>query len=117
MQDPSFPFRSVHTHPHSAALGTTIRGAFGDYNRDTSGKIDYFQPSVVAPLTDKCNREYLEVFAKHAQKDGGVVDHWWFEHDGDTDGDGQIDDHETGLLMIKPTILNDLPLFPDTLLI
>ena len=88
--------------PHSAALGTTIRGAFGDYNRDTSGKIDYFQPSVVAPLTDKCNREYLEVFAKHAQKDGGVVDHWWFEHDGDTDGDGQIDDHETGLLMIKP---------------
>ena len=88
--------------PHSAALGTTIRGAFGDYNRDNSGKIDYFQPSVVAPLTDKCNREYLEVFAKYAQKDGGVVDHWWFEHDGDTDGDGQIDDHETGLLMIKP---------------
>merc|ERR1740130_2325866 len=40
--------KAVGSHaPHSAALGTTIRGAFGDYNYDKDGHIDYFQPAIV----------------------------------------------------------------------
>ena len=27
---------------------------------------------------------------------------WWELHDGDTDGDGVVDDHEMGMIMIKP---------------
>ena len=44
------------------------------------------------------------MFADHAGTDGGVMDGWWEEHDGDTDGDGQVDEHETGLILIKPDV-------------
>lgn len=65
---------AVGSHmPHSAALGNTIRGAFGDYNRRSDGTIDYFQPSVISPLTASCNLEYLRVFANFLQQDGGFM--------------------------------------------
>ena len=68
----------------------------------TSKDIVRFEPAAIAPLTSNCNVEYLKLFAKYAQEDGGVMPSWWQKFDGDTDGDGIVSEHETGLVMIKP---------------
>eukprot|EP00656_Telonema_subtile_P050888 TRINITY_DN6708_c0_g1_i2.p1 TRINITY_DN6708_c0_g1~~TRINITY_DN6708_c0_g1_i2.p1 ORF type:complete len:254 (+),score=65.76 TRINITY_DN6708_c0_g1_i2:119-880(+) len=41
-------------------------------------------------------------FKKHAATDGGRMDNWWEANDGDSDGDGVLQPHETGMIMIKP---------------
>ena len=42
-------------------------GAFGDYATDRG----VFQPAVVSAYTYKSNIEYLKLFAKYADTDGG----------------------------------------------
>merc|ERR1712166_34926 len=84
--------------PNSAAWGNTIRGAFGDYATDRG----VFQPAVVSAYTYKSNIEYLKLFAKYADTDGGRMENWWEMNDGDTDDDGTVDPHQLGMIMIKP---------------
>jgi len=89
--------------PNSAAWGNTIRGAFGDYNIEkNTGEVRVFQPAVVSAYTYESNIKYLKLFEKYLQVDGGKMNDWWESNDGDTDGDGVVDPHELGMIMLKP---------------
>lgn len=94
---------SIGQHlPNTAAMGQSIRGAFGDYDIEASGKVREFQPAVVSAYTYESNLAYLKLFAKYADSDGGETSNWWEENDGDTDGDGIVEEHGMGMIMIKP---------------
>ncbi len=54
-------------------VGDTVRGTFGDFIRDSSGDIRYFEPAVFTCPDPKLNREHLKLFAKYALTDGGVL--------------------------------------------
>jgi nucleoside diphosphate kinase len=78
--------------PPAAEWGRTIRGTYGDYALAQDGSVVDFHPAVLTPTTDRSNREALALFAKYADKDGGVL---------------QKPAHpETGLVMIKPDNLS-----------
>jgi nucleoside diphosphate kinase len=75
-------------------VGDTIRGTFGDFIRDESGKIHYFEPAVMTGNDPELNREHLELFADYATQDGGVLTgriHY--------DQPGEV---QTTLVMLKP---------------
>jgi len=54
-------------------VGDTIRGTFGDFIRDSDGKVLYFEPAVITGSDPDNNRRHLELFAEYALRDGGVV--------------------------------------------
>ena len=54
-------------------VGDTIRGTFGDFIRDDSGKIHYFEPAVITGADPERNREHLRLLADYAMSDGGVL--------------------------------------------
>lgn len=93
---------SIGQHlPNTAAMGQSIRGAFGDYDIEASGKVwvapvsfthctdsaavltapsskvREFQPAVVSAYTYESNLAYLKLFAKYADSDGGETSNWW----------------------------------------
>lgn len=61
---------SFTEHP----VGDTVRGTFGDFIRDDSGKIHYFEPAVITGCDPQLNNEQLKLFAEYALKDGGVLE-------------------------------------------
>ncbi|MFP4106855.1 MAG: nucleoside-diphosphate kinase [Phycisphaerae bacterium] len=72
--------------------GDTIRGTYGDFIRDAEGKIHYFEPAVMTCPDPELNDKHLELFARFARRDGGVLT-------------GRIeyeDDPEVSLVMLKP---------------
>jgi len=54
-------------------VGDTIRGTYGDFVRDGSGKIDYFEPAVITCPEAKLNNKHMRLFADYALSDGGVL--------------------------------------------
>ncbi len=74
-------------------LGETIRGTYGDFIRDETGKIHYFEPAVITCPCPERNNEHLKLLADFAISDGGVLT-------------GKIDYNEPGvqcsLVMLKP---------------
>ena len=74
-------------------VGDTIRGTFGDFIRDDSDRIHYFEPAVITGADPDRNREHLRLFAEYAMRDGGVLT-------------GRIDygkgNPQTTLVMLKP---------------
>ena len=54
-------------------VGDTVRGTFGDFVRDPSGGIRYFEPAVITCPDPELNFEHLRLFAKYALSDGGVL--------------------------------------------
>lgn len=74
-------------------VGDTIRGTYGDFIRDESGKIHYFEPAVITAPDADLNREHLKLLAQYALRDGGVLAHR-MKYD---DGEPQVT-----LVMLKP---------------
>lgn len=73
-------------------VGDTVRGTYGDFIRDGSGRVHYFEPAVLTCPDPKLNDKHLELFARYAVSDGGVLT-------------GRIDygcAPEVSLVMIKP---------------
>jgi len=54
-------------------VGDTVRGTFGDFVRDATGAVRYFEPAVITCPDPKVNREHLRLFARYALSDGGVL--------------------------------------------
>jgi len=54
-------------------VGDTIRGTFGDFIRDESGRIHYFEPAVITCADQELNKEHLRLFAEYAISDGGTL--------------------------------------------
>ncbi|NBB95893.1 MAG: nucleoside-diphosphate kinase [Planctomycetes bacterium] len=74
-------------------VGDTIRGTYGDFVRDASGKIHYFEPAVITGTDPDLNNDQLKLLADYAITDGGVLE-------------GRIDyadkQPQTTLVMLKP---------------
>lgn len=85
--------REVVGSPTSAPAGNTVRGTYGDCVM-VGQDITYFEPAVILPWDNASNRSMLSLFARYAEKDGGVLE-------------GRIDKPkasvETTLVMLKPT--------------
>ncbi len=75
-------------------VGDTVRGTYGDFIRDDTGKIHYFEPAVITCPDPDLNNEHLKLFADYAISDGGVLTN---RIKYDTGGEIQ-----TSLVMIKP---------------
>jgi nucleoside diphosphate kinase len=73
-------------------VGNTIRGTYGDFIRDSEGKIHYFEPAVITGADPARNREHLRLIADYADRDGGVLTHR-MSYDGEP---------QTTLVMLKP---------------
>jgi len=74
-------------------VGYTVRGTYGDFLRDESGKIRHFEPAVITCPTPSMNDEHLKLFAEYSMSDGGVLE-----------GRIQYDQPnvEVSLVMLKP---------------
>jgi nucleoside diphosphate kinase len=53
--------------------GDTVRGTYGDFIRDQSGNIRYFEPAVITCPNPELNNAHLELLAKYSVGDGGVL--------------------------------------------
>ena len=53
--------------------GDTVRGTYGDFIRDETGKIHYFEPAVITCPEPDLNDEHLKLLAKYAVSDGGLL--------------------------------------------
>jgi nucleoside diphosphate kinase len=55
--------------------GDTVRGTYGDFVSYPDGEVKYFEPAVlIAPDADT-NRKHLDIFARYAESDGGILEH------------------------------------------
>jgi len=54
-------------------VGDTIRGTYGDFIRDSQGRIHYFEPAVMTAPDARLNVEHLKLFARCADGDGGIL--------------------------------------------
>lgn len=95
--------------PRVGMVGRTIRGAYGDYKRLPNGDIEDFQPAIVHAGTSEANRQYLKVFAKYAEKDGGIVEDWYNHLD-------KYKSYESGMVMIKPDMLEKPSSLPGNIM-
>lgn len=59
--------------PQPEEYGRTIRGTYGEYTRLLTGEALNFEPSVLIAHSEKSNRKKLEIFAKYAESDGGIM--------------------------------------------
>jgi len=80
--------------PPPEEYGRTIRGTYGDYTRLLTGEVLTFEPAVLIPHSELLNTKKLEVFAKYADIDGGVMKQKRSTYRGMP--------LETGMVMIKP---------------
>ena len=75
-------------------VGDTLRGTYGDLVFDVWGNVDYFEPAAITAPNDQANKRHLELFAKYAMTDGGLLeDQLTFPKDQNV---------ETSLVMLKP---------------
>ncbi len=74
-------------------VGDTVRGTYGDFILNPDGEVSYFEPAVITCPDPALNDQHLELFAKYAGSDGGVLD-------------GRIEydqpNVQTSLVMLKP---------------
>jgi nucleoside diphosphate kinase len=55
--------------------GDTVRGTYGDFLSYPDGEIKYFEPAVlIAPDADT-NAKHLDILARYAESDGGILEH------------------------------------------
>ena len=54
--------------------GETIRDTYSDLITDDNGIVRYFEPAVLAAPTAEEAESKLKIWARHSEKDGGVVD-------------------------------------------
>jgi nucleoside diphosphate kinase len=66
--------RAVGHIVHERTSGETIRDTFGDYITDSSGKVTYFEPGVLAAFDAEAVEGDLKLWAEFSDRDGGVVD-------------------------------------------
>ena len=66
--------RAVGHIVHERTSGETIRDTFGDYVTDTSGKVTYFEPGVLAAFNAEAVRHDLKLWAEFSDRDGGILD-------------------------------------------
>jgi nucleoside diphosphate kinase len=59
---------------HDDPAGQTIRDTFGDYLTDTQGNVTYFEPAAFAPQDATSAKADLLLWAKHSDKEGGILD-------------------------------------------
>jgi nucleoside diphosphate kinase len=74
-------------------VGDTVRGTFGDFIRDREGGIRHFEPAVITCPDPSLNDQHLQLLAKHAVQDGGILE-----------GQYKYDDPnvQCSLVMLKP---------------
>ena len=73
-------------------VGDTVRGTYGDFIRDESGRVHYFEPAVMTCPDPQLNDKHLKLLAEYAVRDGGVLT-------------GRIEykkEPEVSLVMLKP---------------
>ena len=74
-------------------VGDTVRGTYGDFIRDETGSIRYFEPAVLTCPDPELNDSHLKLLADYALSDGGVLT-------------GRIDyeesEPEVSLVVLKP---------------
>jgi nucleoside diphosphate kinase len=51
----------------------TVRGTYGDCIRDSSGKVIYFEPSVLVAPSTRAAKNTLSLWMEYAESDGGLV--------------------------------------------
>lgn len=51
----------------------TVRGTYGDCIRDASGKVIYFEPSVLVAPTVAFAKQTLSLWMEYAESDGGII--------------------------------------------
>lgn len=54
--------------------GDTIRGTYGDFVRYPEGEVKYFEPAVLIAPDGETNRKHLDILARYADSDGGVLE-------------------------------------------
>lgn len=54
--------------------GDTIRGTYGDFLTDKNNNIIYFEPAALTAADSRSNNRQLEIFAKYADSDGGILE-------------------------------------------
>ncbi len=59
---------------YRSVTGETIRDTYGDYIFDEDGGVKYFEPAVLAPPNQEGLKAKLMVWAKHSDRDGGVLE-------------------------------------------
>jgi nucleoside diphosphate kinase len=59
---------------HERTSGETIRDTFGDYIRDESGKVTYFEPAVLSAFNSTEVESDLRIWAEFSDRDGGILD-------------------------------------------
>ena len=72
----------------------TIRGTYGDFIKVDDGKIEYFEPAVLTSTDPTTNIKQLDLFAKYALSDGGVLEN--------VIDFGKDKKPETSLVILKP---------------
>lgn len=58
----------------SEPRGDTVRGTYGDFVSYPSGDVKFFEPAVLTAVNLDCNMRQLDIFARYARSDGGVVE-------------------------------------------
>lgn len=59
---------------HRSLTGESIRDTYGDYIIGEDGEVKYFEPAVLAAQTPEEVRVKLKIWAKHSERDGGVLE-------------------------------------------
>jgi len=75
-------------------VGDTVRGTFGDFIRDREGAIRHFEPAVITCPDPALNDQHLELLARHAVADGGILE-GLYQY-------GGAPNVECSLVMLKP---------------
>lgn len=88
--------RSIVGSPTARPIGNTVRGTYGDCV--VRGRtIEYFEPAVLTAPDNATNEAVLELLAKYADRDGGVL-----EDVVSAPPAGKDQEQETTLVMLKP---------------
>jgi nucleoside diphosphate kinase len=74
--------------------GDTIRGTYGDCIKFDDGRVEYFEPAVLTSTDPTVNIKQLDLFAKYALSDGGVLEN--------VIDFGKNKKPETSLVILKP---------------
>ena len=74
--------------------GETIRDTYADMILDDKGGVRYFEPAVLAPPNAEESEQKLKLWARHSEKDGGVLD--------DAISYGSGEKPQRTLVLIKP---------------
>ncbi len=54
--------------------GDTVRGTYGDFVRYPDGEVKYFEPAVLVAPDGDTNRRQLDILARYAESDGGILE-------------------------------------------